>query len=204
MITIKSKDLDKLRKEFDEFPDEVAKASTLAVNTAARFGLTRAIDAMQEEVNIRPTDLRRKMAVAQFATASDPEAVILASFAPYSLANFTRTKVRYGGGQRGVTVQVQKNKAGKKLKRAFFVKLRAGTEGELTNKGLAIRVPSGQKPIATDRARLLFEDDYGDTYLLYGPSANQVFFFVRDDITPMVADKLEDEFFRQVRRLTNV
>ena len=204
MITIDRSGLKKLRDELSATPDKIAKAESIAVNTAARFGLTRSIDAMREEVNIRPSDLRRKMAIGKFASPGAPEAAIVASFSPYSLANFTRTRVRYGGGQRGVTVQIQKNGGSKEMRRAFFVKLRAGTEGELTNKGLAIRVPAGEQPTGTTRGRLLFEDDYGDTYLLYGPSANQVFFFVREDVSPLIAQKLEDEFFRQLGRQKNV
>jgi hypothetical protein len=85
------------------------------------------------------------------------------------------------------------------MKRAFLIKLRAGTDSIETrfNQGLAIRL----KPGETLQNKKNVVQLKNGLYVLYGPSVSQVFLDnegdgVAKDIEPSVLDELEDQFLR--------
>ena len=69
--------------------------------------------------------------------------------------------------------------------RAFVMELRGG------NRGLAIRT-DGSKPRGAYKPKPIGKN----LFLLYGPSVDQVFRTVSEDVAPDVADELEVEFNR--------
>lgn len=120
-----------------------------------------------------------------------------------SLARFAR------GGQtvqstrrKGVRVKVSKQGAGALMERAWLVRLNRGSarDRDYFNLGLAIRLEPGERLRNKREVRATQLDD--NVYLLYGPSIDQVFRDVMVSDTPVVLDKVRDEFFRQFFRLT--
>jgi hypothetical protein len=77
---------------------------------------------------------------------------------------------------------------------AYLLRLNAG------NMGFAIRLRKGESVKGSSRSYPI-----GDTgfHLLYGPSVDQVFRTVRDDIEPELVKNLNSEFNRQFQRLLN-
>ncbi len=85
------------------------------------------------------------------------------------------------------------------MRKAFIMNLKNG------NKGLAVRLKAGETPRNTDNAvRLSNTDTSRDAavWLFYGPSVDQVFKGVADDVTPDIQRGLTREFFRQFIRLS--
>ena len=134
--------------------------------------------------------------VSRLATRAKPEAAITAKRRPTSLARFivgTPTP-----NKAGVTVSVGKGKT-ETLRRAFVIKLRAGSApiDTKSNLGLAVRLKRGE----TLRNKNSMIKMANGLYLLYGPSVQQVFLDnsgegVAQDVAPYALDKLEDEFDR--------
>jgi hypothetical protein len=191
-------------KSLNEFleaaPERTLQAASLAMNTIIpRSGLKRYKDAMKQQVAFPGGYLEdvEKFGVTQKASPTRLEAKITARARPTSLARFAT-----GGtvGVEGLSVRV---KAGRtvRLRRAFTVRLRAGTmlDGENFNLGLAVRVPGGAFRNKKDTSRMVHLAK--DVFLLYGPSVDQVFRGVSTTETPAVLDQIETEFFRQFARL---
>lgn len=136
-----------------------------------------------------------RLVVSKQATRGTPEARIRARGRPTSLARFV-TAGR--PGQAGVSVQVAPGRA-RFMRRAFLVRLRAGSAVTETqsNLGLAVRLRPGERlENKKNQVRLA-----KNLYLLYGPSVQQVFLDnsgkgVADDISGPTLDKLAAEFLR--------
>lgn len=182
-------------------PEITPKAAALAMNTVIpRSGMTRYRKAIAGQVAFPPgyLDDPEKFGVTRSASASRLESVITARARPTSLARFSTSGAV---GQEGLAVKV---KAGRtvRLKRAFLVRLKAGSilDGENFNLGLAVRVPGGQFHNKKDQSRMVHLAK--DVFLLYGPSIDQVFRAVSQTETPMVLDEIETEFYRQFARLS--
>jgi hypothetical protein len=81
----------------------------------------------------------------------------------------------------------------------LFVPLRRGnasiSEGN-PNIGLAVRLKDGETIKGKYKVRPISKG----LYLLYGPSASQVFFTVAEDLVPDVSEWLSAEFTRQLNR----
>lgn len=201
MISISPKVFDPMRKAMTEFPKAAQRAQVLAVNEGARYGRAEGSRQIVQEVAFKKSYVSKNLFVKQKATGETMEAVIEGRFRPTSLAEFA-TSPRKFGKQRGVRVRVSAKGGAKRLGRGFFVRLRRGNTGELGNVGLAVRLKPGERLQNKRNAALLRNDKHGSLYLLYGPSVNQVFFDVREKITPKVLDRVEKEFLRQFARLT--
>lgn len=80
------------------------------------------------------------------------------------------------------------------MKGSFLVKLKSGNAKTDTqfNLGLAIRLKPGER--LRNKTSMTQLDH--NVYLLYGPSVDQVFRTVREDIAPDTASFLEAEFRR--------
>jgi hypothetical protein len=176
-------------------------AASLAMNdVTGGKGLKTYRDGMKQQIAFPPGYLEDPERFGQtgYSTPARLETKISARSRPTSLARFAGAPAV---GQEGVTVQV---KAGRsiRLKRAFTVRLRAGTvlDSSNFNVGIAVRVQAGQtlrnKRDLSGAAKLA-----PNVFLLYAPSVDQVFRTVAPERTPAVLDLMGQEFLRQFVRL---
>ncbi len=163
-----------------------------AVNTITRNARAEAARRMRKQVNFPAHYLsgeNGRLTITKRASETDLSAAITGRHRPTSLATFaTSSRSKRSAG---VTVQVQPGLS-TRLPGAFFVNLRRGQSGALGNVGLAIRLPEGQQPSRAYKPKRLGRN----LWLLYGPSIDQVFDDVADEMSPDLAEKLEAEFFR--------
>ena len=190
-------------REFEGLKDEIQLKAVQAINKLARDGRKQAADRILAQVNFGASYLapgNKRLYVSKQAKRGDLEAKITARGRPTSLARFVTAGTF---GKEGVTVQVGHGKT-KRLKRAFLIKLRAGTDAIETrfNMGLAVRL----KPGDTLRNKKSVVQLQSNLYVLYGPSVSQVFLDrdekkgVSIDIAPDILDGLETEFLRLLER----
>lgn len=204
-VEVETREITALAEFYRRLPEIADHAAQLAVNDAAR--LARRVGGAQilDEVNYPRSYLRGeagRLKITKFATRGDPEAEVRGRDRPTSLARFSLQKVRFGR-QKGIRVRVARKGGGQTLERAFFMKLRRGNtdiDGENFNVGLAVRLRKGET-LRNSTAAMNLGDGL---YLLYGPSVDQVFAGVAEDIVDTVSDELEDQFIRQFERLQKV
>lgn len=183
----------------DAMPEQVQRFARMAINTTTRKARTLASRGIREQVAFTATylsDKNGRLSITQQATDDNLEARIRGRFRPTSLARFGSGTV----GKAGVRVRVSPGSS-KIMGRAFFMRLRAGNAAIETksNLGLAIRLKPGER--IENKQRML--QVAGNLYLLFGPSVDQVFATVADNIAPDTADFLETEFLRLTERLTS-
>lgn len=194
-------------KDLDQFlvvAESAARpAAAMAMNdVTGGKGLKIYRQGMTAQIAFPPGYLDDKERFGQtgFATPARLETKITARSRPTSLARFSGSSAI---GQEGVTVRVKAGRA-VTLKKAFTVRLRAGTllDDSNFNVGIAVRVKPGQllrnKKDAASAARLA-----PNVFLLYAPSVDQVFRTVAPAETPKVLDEMGQEFLRQFTRLTS-
>ncbi|WP_329502985.1 hypothetical protein PCP35_09245 [Pseudomonas aeruginosa] len=189
---------------FERMPEDVTQAVRMAINDVAKGpALRRAREEVGDQVNFPAGYLTGdRLGVSKLARNHDLEAVITGRDRPTSLARFVRNP---RPGQRGVMVEVHKGSA-QYMKKAFLLRLRSGRvmDGQTFNIGLAIRLAPGEKIHNRREAANVNYSSLGNgVVLLYGPSVDQVFRSVSDDIAPEVGDMAVAEFWRQFARLTN-
>ena len=153
-------------------------------------------------LNLRP----RKSAHAYRQVWTDegsPLAAITARQRPTSLARFAPGQSFVGARRTGgVNVRVNRGGGAKRIKGAFFVRLRRGGDtGDGFNLGLAIRLKPGEK-LRGRRKGGTGVMLAPDLYILQGPSVDQVFREVSVAGSPRIADNLVKEFTRQWVRLS--
>ena len=172
----------------EELPARSVRNLTRAINRTARYARTLASEEMRKQVAFKPRYLTddSRLSVNKLASASDLQAVVIGRNRPTSLARFAKPAGRKGGA----TITVQPGLARHRPK-AFFVRLRAGA-ADLTNTGIAIRLPEGERPGRAYKPKLLGKN----LWLLYGPSVGQVFDDVAEDISNRLGDYLETEYNR--------
>ena len=169
--------------------EQIVRAASRAINSSLDRARVLSVREMRRQVRFPQSYLRgddSRLRVTQRASGHRLEGVVAGRRRPTSLARFVT-----GGGRnrKPVTVEVKPGRA-TTIKRGFLINLRRGSGG-LGNQGLAIRT-DGSKPDRAYRPKKI-----GDNlWLLYGPSVDQVFQTVRDDISPEVQDHLEGEFLR--------
>lgn len=185
-------------------PAAARKAARLSINDTSRRAVPGFRKDMLAEVNFPAGYLDGdRFGVTKQATDNDLEAAITARQRPTSLARFAQGQ-SFEGARRtgGVTVKVNRGGGAKRIKGAFFVRLRQGKDtADGFNLGLAIRLKPG------DRLRGRKKGGSGvmlapDLYILQGPSVDQVFREVSVAGSPKVADDLVKEFTRQWVRLS--
>lgn len=186
----------------DAAPEITPKAAALAMNTIIpRSGMKSYKDAMKSQVAFPAgyLDETEKFGVTSFATPTRLESVISARQRPTSLARFATGG---GPGTEGLRLTVKKGRT-TTLKKAFLVRLNAGTQltGENYNLGVAVRLPAEKAwRNKKDTSRMVRLSK--DVFLLYGPSVDQVFRGVSVTETPKVLNDIEAEFYRQFGRLS--
>lgn len=205
-VTITADLLDDLSDFFKRAPELTTEAAMLAVNDTTRGSALRmSREEIMDQVNFPRGYLSNdRLSVAKLARRHDLEAVISGRDRATSLARFAKGAVP---GRKGpISVEVHKGST-KIIKKGFFIKLRSGRtmDGTTFNVGLAIRLAPGE----TLQNKRFAPDTFATSslgkgvVLLYGPSVDQVFRWVADDIQPDVANDLTAEFFRQFARLSS-
>lgn len=184
--------LDQL-KDFENLSETIVTSARQAINRSLDRTRTRSARLIAMQVNFSARYLSQsegRLKVSRKASGRHLEGAIVGRHRPTSLARFAR-----GGAvnKAGVTVEVKPGSA-RFMKRAFLIKLRRGTGDIETqhNMGLAIRLRTGET-IKNKRQMVKLS---GNLYLLYGPSVDQVFNKVRDEVAPEAFDFLESEFLR--------
>lgn len=184
-------------RPLESLPQNILTAAARAINRTTDRARTSAARQIREEVAFPASYLnpsQGRLVVSKKANAESLEGVISARTRATMLARFA------GGGtpgKAGVTVEVAPGFA-KYLKRAFLIRLPAGRGGDVetkSNLGVAIRLKEGEV-IQNKRVMSRIK---GNLYLLYGPSVDQVFKSVREDIGPETSDFLADEFSRLIK-----
>jgi hypothetical protein len=191
-----------LAEFLDAAPEIATQAASLAMNdVTGKSGLTRYKKAMKSQIAFPGgyLDDVERFGQTGYATPARLETKITARARPTSLARFATSGAI---GSAGATVRV---KAGRSvhLKKAFMVRLRAGTVLDDTsfNVGMAVRIAPGQR-IRNKRDTSNMVHLAPNVFLLYAPSVDQVFRSVAETETPAVLDMMGNEFFRQFARLS--
>jgi hypothetical protein len=183
--------------DLDTAPERIVRIVRMGINKTVDRARVRAAGAMRSQVNFPASYLRgedSRLFVKKKAVGNDLEAIVSGRHRPTSLARFAKNAGPTAGRSRaGVSVEVKPGEA-QFLKNAFFVRLRAGSAKTDTkyNLGIAVRLKSGQRP-RNSRAAVQLDRNL---WLLYGPSVNQVFQTVREDIAPDTRDYLVAEVER--------
>lgn len=202
-VTIETRELGDLSAFFKRLPEIADQAARMAVNDAARLARREGAKHILDEVNYPKNYLNGdagRLNISKYATNDDLTAEVSGRDRPTSLARFRMQAVKFGR-QSGIRVQVARQGGSKTMTRAFFLKLRRGValDGDNFNVGLAVRLKKGETLRNSTRAVPL----RNNVWLLYGPSVDQVFAGVADDIVDEVSDSLESQFIRQFERLSN-
>lgn len=193
--------------ELDDFleavPDATRKAASQAINSVVKGpGLARYRKGITEQIDFPSGYVNDdRLGVTQLSTPSRLEARITGRQRATSLARFASGATV--GSKGGVSVRVKKGGASTYMRKAFLVRLRAGTSlnNDSFNIGLALRLEPGQTVIGKkDTSRMVRLDK--NVVLLYAPSVDQI---LRNDVaeseTPAVVDSIVTEFFRNFQRL---
>lgn len=188
---------DLVNADIGDIPEDIRRKAVMAINRTVQWARAQAAREMRRQVAFRASYLTGadgRLRIAKKAHGTDLEASIVGRQRATSLARFTTDRDPARARRRGgVNVEVKPG-AAKFMKGAFLVRLRAGAVKTDTqhNLGLAIRLKPGQtlrnKKYATQLDR--------DVYILYGPSVDQVFRTVSDDMSPDALQYLEREFDR--------
>ncbi len=201
-VTIVAEGLDDFSDYLSRLPDVTTQAAVLAINQVAeRSAVPLARAEIMEQVAFPNGYLTSdRLGVKSKANRNNLEAIVGARQRATSLARFVQGPAQPGKrSPGGVTVRVKPGSA-KTFKSGFLVRLRSGKtlSDDAFNVGLAIRLRPGESLHGSIGATKL----ENNVYLLYGPSVDQVFKTVADDITPEVLDDLATEFLRQFVRLS--
>lgn len=168
------------------------KAEFRTVNRVASKTRTAGSKEIRSRVNLKAAYVNTHLRLYKKATAGNPRAVITARKRPTRLARYgakqiTRTAkgavgdtlrgIPAGKKQGGVSVQVGKGGGRRNMGKAFLVPLKTSSL-----MGVFIRTGSGRDDIRH----------------LYGPSVDQVFKSVREDLKPTIRQEMVKEFKAQM------
>lgn len=169
--------------DIEAIPEEIRLAAMRAVNKTADRARTAAAREIRRQVNFpaRYLTSEGRLQVTKRANRKDLEARVTARQAPTSLARFISGTPKRG---QGVSVQVKPG-AARYIRRGFAMKLKNN------NVGLAIRTEGGP-PSGAYKPKKINDN----LWLVYGPSIDQVFRTVAEDVSEPMADYLEAEFNR--------
>lgn len=185
--------LSDVARYFEQLPEIAEQAAFLAINDSADDALPEARREMSKQINFPKGYLNgQRLGVKSRASRRKLEAVIAGRDRPTSLARFAEGATIANSKGRPLFVRVKPGKT-VKLNQAFLVRLKNN------NIGLAVRLKPGEVLQNSEKAVRLDNN----VYLLYGPSVDQVFRSVADDITPSIQQSVSRQFFRQFARLSS-
>jgi hypothetical protein len=203
IVTAGSKEL---QRYLETMPELTARAMRLAINGVTKGkGMTAIKRQMLDEIAFPSGYLNAdRLKVTKLASDSNLESVITGRKRATSLARFVSGNPIPGSKRSdGVTVRVQKGRT-TYLKNAFLVRLKRGASlsEDNFNIGLAVRLKPGEQLAnkRTSHKSWLVKDKVA---LLYGPSVDQVFAGVIEELRPQIGDDVAAEFHRQFARLSN-
>lgn len=202
-MRIEARAIKGLEDFLDAAPEITREAASLAMNdVTGGKGLKRYRDTMRQQIAfpggyLEDTD---RFGQTGYASPARLETKISGRSRPTSLARFAS-----GGAinSEGVSVRVKPSRS-VTLRKAFLVRLRAGTvlDEDNFNLGLAVRLAPGQT-IRNKRDTSRMVRLAPQVFLLYAPSVDQVFRDVAETETPAVLDDMAQEFLRQFGRLAS-
>jgi hypothetical protein len=200
-VVIDTAHIEDFQNFYTLFPARASRALSLAINDTIReVLLPQARTQIMAEVRFPEGYLNDdRLGAEQWSNPDHLEAIVTSRDRPTSLARFALGS--FGIPEKGQPwipideVQVQKTGAGKRLGRAFLVPLNNG------NVGLAVRLRKGEQ-LRNVRDLTVQRELFPGTFLLYAPSVDQVFSGVAEDLRPAVMLALENEFYRQMERLS--
>lgn len=189
----------------DQYPEKATQAARMAINDTLKHGRTLAKREIGNQVNLKSGYLDGSSKYGR-RLDTDPasgdvlrgritgrrEATSLYRFDGRQLYAPGKTVSRKKAG-----VSVKVDRTTKRIPRAFIMNLKGG------NHGVAIRLPKGETPNRKWNGKPLYKNNTGNVYLLYGPSVNQVFDDVAEDLQPELTNYFQREFQRQFARLTS-
>lgn len=195
-----------LEEYFKQLPDLTNMAAQLAINGTARGkGMSAIKRQMLDEIAFPAGYLTQdRIKVTRSATKNNLEAVITGRKRATSLARFVvGNPVPNSKLPGGISVRVKKGRTSY-LKNAFLVRLKKGASlsEDNYNLGLAVRLQPGEQ-IANKNTGHKAWLIPGKVALLYGPSVDQVFAGVIEQVAPEIGDLVAGEFFRQFARLSD-
>lgn len=179
-----------------------ALAMLRSVDTESRSALSKAINAVADEtrdlavqkilsqVALSASYVKNRLYISQRASVDDPAAVISGRVRSTQLRRYQGkqlyVKAKMPGKKRlaGVSVKVKAGGSTKVLKHAWVMKLKYGeidARMGLTQ-GIVQRTGTGRN----------------DYRVLYGPSVDQVWSDVREDVKPLIEPRLAAEFLKQL------
>jgi len=198
-VSILAKGIADLEKYFAALPEIAGEAVALAINdVSSKKGMTLIRKTMRSQIAFPKGYLERdgRLMVHRKATRGRLEATIRGRDRATSLARFALPGQVGINNRHGIKVMVQPGKV-RTMRRAFMMKLNSG------NVGLAMRLNDGEEPSHTQGAFHLGDKNprLKNLWLFYGPSVDQVFADVAEDVKPPIGDMIEKEFLRQFARL---
>lgn len=205
MLEVSIKGLPIVQNFFQRFPQQSAIAQRDAINTVGRYAYAESSRLIRQQVNLTQNYLGsaaagNRLKITQRATESRPVLRISANLRAVSLARFAGNRdVAASRRGKGVRITVKPGSS-RTLRSAFLVKLRPGTQtiAEQFNLGLVVRVPKNGTINVANPRRYSRKDP--NLFLLYGPSVDQIFRQVREDVEDGVVDRLTAEYLRQMGR----
>lgn len=180
-----------------EIDAEILAAARDAINKTAERSRTQADRAIRAQVKfpaqyLSPSQGRLTVSKRASARNDDLRATITGRQKATSLARFVVGATKPNA--EGVSVEVHPGKA-KFMKKAFLIRLPSFGGETQSNLGIAVRLKPGES--LRKKAKKVKSEK--NLYLLYGPSVDQVFRTVADDISPASAEFLEAEFQRLLK-----
>lgn len=184
--------LDELKDLDKQVDSQIVQAAYRAINATADRARTDSAEEIRRQVNFPASYLKPsqgRLLVTQRASSDSLEAIITGRRRATSLARFVTSGTP---GKKGVTVAVKPGRS-VELPNAFLMKLRSGSNVDTKNNlGLAIRTAKGERPNSAYKPVRVADG----LWLLYGPSVDQVFKTVREDVRPDAESYLASEFYR--------
>jgi hypothetical protein len=198
---VKTIGIDSLLQKVNALPGVTAEATKLAINDSARKAQVLSKKEIESQVEFPKGYLNNKagrLSVSKFASNNDPMATITGRFRATSLTRFVTNQsalMRGGNGGfilgRGTAKLKVKAGAVSTIDNAYLLRMKNG------NIGFAVRAGKSG-PRGTSKKYPIGNTGW---WFLYGPSVNEVFNTVRDDVSPEVSKFLNSEFDRQFHRL---
>lgn len=196
-IDVSATGLRDFAERIEKFPRVTRKAAYISINAAARKARTAASREIRAQVTLSTTYLNKdkRLYVSRKARETDLTAKITARQRPTSLKTYGAKQLTRKGKRKakvgaGVSVGVKRGGGRRKIRQAFFMRLKNG------NTGVAVRSLEG-----LNLKKLGASPKYAGVHVLYGPSIDQVFNTVRNDISPEISKYLVQEFDRNYARL---
>lgn len=185
--------LSEAKAEFSDLPVKLKAALIKTINNVVPDVRSIAIERITEQVALSKSYVQGRLFVSQRANNTDPTAVISGRVRSTQLRRYKGTQLyvsaKLPGKKRlaGTSVQVKTGRGASVLKHTWLIKLKHGETDARAGLTMGIAERTGK--------------DRNDFKILYGPSVDQVWRDVKDEITPDVEKLLEAEWLRQMRDL---